>query len=177
MANPKTFLDEFMIQPSGDLDRAKVWGGEASSELGCPTVQVSWELAAGVLSAVSIPLWTIETHLLGSHRTGKRLPPHFLMLGPSSVSQVFGKREAFQASVFNLSTWWGRASKSALPGLLTLNCGLLGEKLLCLWTRRLDRFPGHWMDKTSGLDGPCLKQESTLNFTVTASVSSPRMRS
>jgi hypothetical protein len=64
-----------------------------------------------------------------------------------------------------------------LPGLLTLNCGLLGEKLLCLWTRRLDRFPGHWMDRTSGLDGPCLKQEPALNFTVRASVSSLRMRS
>lgn len=45
-----------------------------------------------------------------------------------------------------------------IPELTRLSRGLLGERLLFLWSLRLERRPDHWMDRTSGLRGPCLEE-------------------
>lgn len=72
------------------------------------------------------------------------------------------------------SVWKKKNGKATLPGPQALNWGLLGEKLLCLWTRRLDRFPGHWINRTSGLVGPCLEQQR--QHLTSASGSGPEKR-
>lgn len=45
------------------------------------------------------------------------------------------------------------------PELTRLRRGLLGERLLFLWSLRLERRPDHWMDRTSGFTGPCLERK------------------
>lgn len=44
-----------------------------------------------------------------------------------------------------------------LPELTRLRSGLLGERLLFLWSLRLERRPDSWMVRTSGFSGPCLQ--------------------
>lgn len=61
-----------------------------------------------------------------------------------------------------------RAEDTNPPELARLSRGLLGERLLFLWSLRLERRPDHWMDKPSGFRGPCLDSgEGEINIQVT----------
>lgn len=50
------------------------------------------------------------------------------------------------------------------PELTRLKRGLLGERLLFLWSLRLERRPDHWMDNTSGFTGPCLESKQASKY-------------
>lgn len=59
---------------------------------------------------------------------------------------------------------WLQIIRITVPELMRLRSGLLGERLLFLWSLRLERRPDHWIDKTSGFNGPCLKSEQENNY-------------
>lgn len=54
--------------------------------------------------------------------------------------------------------------KKTPPELTRLKRGLLGERLLFLWSLRLERRPDHWMDNTSGFTGPCLESKQASKY-------------
>lgn len=55
-------------------------------------------------------------------------------------------------------SWREGRRAAALPGLPAASCGPLGEKPPNLWTRRPDRLPGRWVDRTSCALRPRLEQ-------------------
>lgn len=96
----------------------------------------------------SRPLW-LQTNLPGVRRAFH----HYCCL-------ICPRKTVRHLANPNGSVWRQRNDRASLPGAQALNWGLLGEKLLCLWTRRFDRFPGHWISRTSGLVGPCLERQT-----------------
>lgn len=54
--------------------------------------------------------------------------------------------------------WCEGTGVALVPEETRLSRGLLGERLLFLWSLRLERRPDHWMVRTSGLRGPCLEE-------------------
>lgn len=55
-------------------------------------------------------------------------------------------------------SWREGRRAAALPGLPAASCGPPGEKPPNLWTRRPDRLPGRWVDRTSCALRPRLEQ-------------------
>lgn len=98
--------------------------------------------------------------------------PHLALLPPTSVScflicrdvlsltpQLFLCIQQCHVELFKVSSTCKRMNP---PELTRLRRGLLGERLLFLWSLRLERRPESWMDRTSGFTGPCLETEPRL---------------
>ncbi len=78
----------------------------------------------------------------------------------SRVERYETQQDAVPAELYKTQT----AEHIKPPELTRLRRGLLGERLLFLWSLRLERRPDHWMDKTSGFNGPCLESKQGENY-------------